>query len=259
MCGVVSVNPEKEIVNLWLNKNGFFTISGINARNRVIDIMAIRQGAEKEIQHVEVNCSVSSGMISDKEKNELSKKFSDANVEKTVKETIKKLVGKDADYEKILITTNSNAVLPGVKTIDFNDVLLEVMMELDRQNYRNSTIRTMQLIKYLLLTNPKFSKLLVSDEKYKALKHSSREHFIRELLSQDASKKVFKKQLYEQILVDILKYSTLKQPERLAKALDEVMTTRTSNRFVDLLLKQKNVRAVIKKKVVKNQKSLAEF
>ena len=53
------MSPEKDIVNLWLNRQGFFTVSDINANNRVADFVAIRQRGQVSVQHVELHCSVS--------------------------------------------------------------------------------------------------------------------------------------------------------------------------------------------------------
>ena len=37
------MNPDREIVNWWLNKRGFFTINNIKAsKNREIDILAVK-------------------------------------------------------------------------------------------------------------------------------------------------------------------------------------------------------------------------
>ena len=37
------MNPEREIVNLWLNKKGFFTISSLPLpNNKIIDILAVK-------------------------------------------------------------------------------------------------------------------------------------------------------------------------------------------------------------------------
>ena len=47
------MGPEKEIVQLWLNRKGFFTIKDINAGSRVIDMIAIKQDMEPKIAHVE--------------------------------------------------------------------------------------------------------------------------------------------------------------------------------------------------------------
>ena len=89
------MNPEKEIVNLWLNKKGFFTINDINAgKNKVIDIIAIKlaNGKLERVEHVEVNCSISSTIV-DKDINEYIRKFEDKTVIKKVKQVVKEFVG----------------------------------------------------------------------------------------------------------------------------------------------------------------------
>ena len=62
------MHPEKEIVNLWLNRKGFFTISNIKAaNNREVDLLAINQ-KKKEILHVEIVSSITSiDTLSEKE------------------------------------------------------------------------------------------------------------------------------------------------------------------------------------------------
>ena len=89
------MNPEKEIVNLWLNRQGFFTVSDINANNRVVDLIGIRQRNQPVVQHVELHCSVSSPstVVSEKEKADLLRKFNDSNVTAAVERTIKSYLG----------------------------------------------------------------------------------------------------------------------------------------------------------------------
>ncbi len=252
------MNPEKAIVNLWLNKRGFFTIHDLNAGNRVIDLLAIKQKDGPKIQHIEISCSISPGILTEKEKKDLSKKFNDQNVVRKVKKSIKEYTGKDAEYEKVLVATG-NVDIGDIRVINFDDILLDVVKDVDRQYYKNSVVRTMQLIKYLLIAKPaSMAMLLGKEDDYKPLTHAGREKLIRDMLLQDSSKKIFKKQDSEQILIELIKESSLKQPERLAKAIDEVFSKRSSTRFINALLKQKNVQTAIKEEVAKDQ-SLEKF
>lgn len=252
------MNPEKAIVNLWLNKRGFFTINDLNAGNRVVDIIAIKQGDSPKIQHIETSCSISGGMATGKEKQDLLRKFNDANVVKIVRKTIKSFTGGEEDYERVLVST-SDVDLPGITVMSFDNMLLDVVKDLDRQYYKNSVVRTMQLMKYLLIAKPSsMAGLLGKEDDYKPLTHVGRATFIRNMLLQDVSKKIFKRKDSEQMLIEILKESSLKQPERLAKALDEIFSKRSSTMFINLLLKQKNVQTAIKEEVKKDQ-SLERF
>ena len=50
----------EEVVEEWLNRNGYFTIRGIKIGNDEIDILAIRpiSGGEHDCRHVEVQVSI---------------------------------------------------------------------------------------------------------------------------------------------------------------------------------------------------------
>ncbi|MBU1205019.1 MAG: hypothetical protein KJ968_03735 [Nanoarchaeota archaeon] len=259
------MNPEKEIVNLWLNKKGFFTINDINAgKNKVIDLIAIKltNGKLERVEHIEVNCSISSTLV-DKDINEYIKKFEDKTVIKKVKQVIKDFVGTDFNYEKTLIlTSHKNINLKGINVLKFDDILYDVIDNIDKQNYRNTTVRIIQLIKYLLISNPNnLAELLKKETGNKVLNQGTREIFIRELLKQDDVKRILEKESNEKIIVDIVKESSLKRPERLAKALEQdILTNRTRNRFLKSLLVQEKI-AKASKTILKpkKQKSLQYF
>ncbi|MBI2143784.1 hypothetical protein HYU17_01365 [Candidatus Woesearchaeota archaeon] len=252
------MSPEKDIVNLWLNRQGFFTVSDINANNRVVDIIAIRQKAQPTVQHVELHCSVSSpsAVVSEKEKADLLRKFNDSNVVDAVKRTISSYLGGESDYDKVLVTT-AQVSLPGITVVRFQEVLREVVAQLDRQNYRSPITRALQLVKFVLMANPLAISSLVSKDhtdKNKPLSHHSKEQLLRQLLQQDAALRLFAKKESEQLIVSILKSSTLKQPERLAAALESILTKRTATRFLNVLLQQKEVKTAIEEEISKDQK-----
>jgi len=252
------MNPEKEIVNLWLNKKGFFTINDINAgKNKVIDLIAIKltNGKLERVEHIEVNCSISSTIV-DKDIKEYIRKFEDKTVIKKVKQVIKDFVGTEFDYEKTLVlTSNKKIELKGINVLKFDDLLYEVINDIDKQNYRNTTVRTIQLIKYLLIANPaNLAELLKKETGNKVLTQGTREIFIRELLKQDDVKRILEKESNEKIIVDIVKESSLKRPERLAKALEQdILTNRTRNRFLKSLLVQEKI-AKASKTILKTKK-----
>jgi hypothetical protein len=259
------MNPEKEIVNLWLNKNGFFTINDINAgKNKVIDIIAIKHsnGNLDKIQHVEVSCSISSG-FAEKELNECIKKFEDKTVSKKLKQVIKDFVGKEQNYEKVLVVTSEKDIQKNnIKTKSFDKILFDVVDDLDKQNYRNTTIRTLQLMKYLLLSNPENMANLIEKEKdNKIMGQGAREIFLRRLLRQDDVKRILEKDSNESRILEIIKNSSLKNPERLAKALENhILTNKTRKKFLKLLFEQENIaRAGKKLFMMKNQKPLQYY
>jgi len=256
------VSPEKDIVNLWLNRQGFFTVSDINANNRVVDIIAIRQKNQPVVQHVELHCSVSSPavVVSDREKADLLRKFNDANVTAAVERTIKSYLGRESEYEKVLVTT-AHVSLPGITVIRFQEVIKDVVAQLDRQNYRSPIMRALQLVKFGLMANPASMAALMSrddSDKHKPLSYHNKEELLKQLLEQDVAQKLFGKKENEQLIVNILKNSTLKQPERLAAALETVLTKRTATRFLNVLLQQKEVKTAIEEEISKDQK-LARF
>ncbi len=201
------MNPEKEIVNLWLNKKGFFTINDINAgKNKVIDLIAIKltKGKLERVEHIEVNCSISSTLV-EKDIREYIKKFEDKTVIKKVRQIIKEFVGTDFSYEKTLVlTSNKKIELKGINIKKFEDILYEVINDIDKQNYRNTTVRTIQLIKYLLIANPdNLAELLKKETGNKVLTQGTREIFLRKLLKQDDVKRILEKESNEKIIVDI--------------------------------------------------------
>ncbi len=251
------MSPEKDIVNLWLNRQGFFTVSDINANNRVVDFVAIRERSQPLVQHVELHCSVSPATgVSEKEKAELLRKFNDANVVAVVESAIKNCLGRPSEYEKMLVTT-SQVSLSGINIVRFQDVLRDVVDQLDRQNYRSPTIRALQLMKFALMSHPQTMAAFVArsdGEKTTSLTPHNKEQLLKQLLQQDAATKLFNRKENEQLIIEILKNSTLRQPERLAAALESILTKRTATRFLNVLLQQKEVKTAIEEEISKDQK-----
>lgn len=252
------MSPEREILNLWLSQNGYFTISRINAgKNRVIDTIALKSASppSTNILHIEVACSVSSTLLTAPEKQELLKRFTHPNVERAVKRAIAQHLREEYPFENVLVTNYENARLEGVRVIPFGEVLTEVLNSMDRQNYRNSVIRTVQLIKYLLLSSPRrLSAVLAHDGRNKALTHPAREALVKELLPHSPG--LFRKPANERMVAEILAASTLKNPERLGRMLVERMSTKSANRLLAHLLNQKGRRPLRREK---RQGSLERF
>lgn len=249
------MSPEREIVNLWLNRNGFFTVSGLNAGSRVVDFVALRHKRGFDVSHVQVSCSISSSVALERELGELAKAFGDVGVVSAVERCIEGCIGRKVPYERVLVTNLQNVAVPGVRVVRFEDVFFDVLRDLDRQRYKSQTIRAFQLVKFILLSDPqKLSALLARDSSYKAMTSPAKEELLRELLSQDSAKRLFRRQSSEQILVELLRVSSLRNPERLAAALEEMLTKRTGSRLLGLLMRRQGVRFAIKEELSKDRK-----
>ncbi len=246
------LSPEKDIVNWWLNRRGFFVINSIpTGKNRVIDILAIKSGVDKKIQHIEINCSVSqasnltldNSSVKGSVEKYIAKKFDDKSIVNTINRSIEEYIGEEAGYEKVLVLgamakvsreeTIEELRKKGIVVYKFEEIMLDVTRHLDKQNYMNPTIRTLQITKHLLLSNPeKLALLLDKRAKNDVLNQNTREEFIRHLLRQDEVKRILQKESSEKLLIDILKDSTLIRPDKLAKALkEEIYTLRRDKKF----------------------------
>ena len=174
------MNSEREIIMWWLNKSGFFTINSIKvAKNREIDFIAIKtkEGSVEKVLHIESACFV--GSMDTLKPEKYAERFNDKLVVKKVKETIKNYVGKDIDYENLLIIGVTSKLdefkklkeKEGINITEFKDVIYDVFETLDRQNYFNNTIRTLQLVKFILLAGSKrLAQLLHQTDEHKTPK-----------------------------------------------------------------------------------------
>ena len=54
------MSAEKEVVNFWLNRKGYFTVNNLKSGNKDIGILALKfdKGSLTKVMHVEVNCSI---------------------------------------------------------------------------------------------------------------------------------------------------------------------------------------------------------
>lgn len=273
------MEPEREIVNWWLNRNGFFTLNNIKAaKNKEIGTLALKFGKEgSDIQHIEVNCSVSypTNLTMDKSGIEKSvedyttKKFESEIIVKKIEESIRELTGQEKKYQKAVVLgnlaqANRNKAIKLLKSkgyivYKFEDVLCDVIKNLDKQNYQSATIRNLQLIKYILLSEPRaLSKLLKKEGETDILNQNSREEFLKEFLSQEENQRIIQKELNEDILIALLKNSSLKKPEKLARLVrDNVLGMRSGKKFMRSL-EEKGFKKEDKIKK-KNEKSLFYF
>ncbi len=241
------MDAERKIISWWLNKKGFFTINSVKvARNREIDFIAIKieEGKVEKILHIESACSVSS--MDTLKPAKYAERFNDKAVVKKVKETIKFHVGQDYVYDKLLVIGVTSRLADfqklkethGIDIKEFRSVIFDVFKTLDRQNYFNNTIRTLQLVKFILLSGPKrLAELFQAKDDHKILKKDTRKQFIMNLLSDPVTRKTLEKEGAEEIIIQLLKHSSLNKPERLARVLgEEIITPRARKKFVETLL-----------------------
>ena len=144
-----------------------------------------------------------------------------------------------------------------VEVIEFENILYDIIEQLDTQYYRNDIIRTLQLAKFLLLSEPtKLAKLLVND----SFSSNSRKEFLSSILDKDEIVKEFKKTNVER-LGSILKNSGLK-PNELAEMLENnILNKRTRALFLNSLMEQEKTRKTTNKqnKIKKANVPLGKF
>jgi hypothetical protein len=259
------VSAEKEIVNYWYNKKGFFTINNIKASsNRDCGILALKFDKDKvdEVFHIEVSCSITNNIAETTNLNKsiskiVDEKFEDKNVKEAINSNIKQFSIQKPKIKRIIVigaVPKSRKIeiikefsQKEVEVIEFENVLYDLMEHLDTQYYRNDIIRTLQLTKFLLLSEPtKLAKLLLNDN----FSSSSRKEFLSSILDEDEILKEFKKTNVERLSA-ILKNSGLK-PSELAHMLEHnILNKRTRKLFFDSLTEQENIRKVANKIIKK--------
>lgn len=272
------MEPENEIVNWWLNRNGFFTLNNIKAaHNKEIGTLALKfDESGSKILHIEVNCSVGypRNLTLDKSSPEksvekyINKKFEDSIITKRVKKAIKELTGQEKEYTRAVVIgnlahSNRSKIVgllkeKGYAVFKFENILKDVMFNLDKQNYQSGTIRNMQLVKFILMSNPKIlSELLNTKAKEDILNQNTREVFLREFLGSEVNRKILQKELNEWIIIELLKNSSLKRVERLAKVIsEEILGKRSGKKFIASLEEKGFKRKEVKKPV---ERSLFHF
>ncbi len=219
--------PEKEIVELWLNSKGYLVESGINAgKNKLIDMLALKvqAGRLKEVIHVEISASVSGSS------EDISEKFNNS----LVRRAILKRVSGTKDYKRWLITSSpSEKSIKGVDVIDFGKVLSDVISGLDKQNYKNPVIRSLQLLKYLLLANPAYLiHTLEALRAGKAISSAGIERILEGMLGFPAAKRVLSREKNLPLLSKALKGSVILKPKALAELISEQLSRRSFNQFL---------------------------
>ena len=266
------MSAEKEIVNYWYNKRGFFTINNIKANsNRDCGILALNFDKDKvnEIFHIEVSCSITNNIAETRNLDKsisktVDEKFEDKNVKEAINSNINQFSIQKPKIKRIIVLgavpkSRKNEIIKEfnekeVEVIEFENILYDFMEQLDTQYYRNDIIRTLQLTKFLLLSEPtKLAKLLVND----TFSSNSRKEFLSSILDKNEIIKEFKKTNVER-LAAILKNSGLK-PSELAYMLEHnILNKRTRKMFFDSLTEQENIRKVVNK-IIKKKKMEMEL
>ena len=237
------MNAEREIVELWLNKLGFFTVKNINAGKTVISLIAIKTKDKslERVAHIEVACSISNNLLMQ----DYIRKFEDKHVENKVKSVLKKFVGKEINYEKILVTTTKRK-FKGIQTIDFHDVLKSVIRNLDKQKYNDTTIRTLQLLKYIYLKRNKSYKDIPNSKKKEIFISSlGDKRFQREFMNSIYAEEIVKRYLKRNkaFLIEYLKGLNKKAREDILLRTQKEKPSESEEKFIPLnkFLKQKSI------------------
>lgn len=260
------MSAEKEIVNFWLNRKGYFTVNNLKSGNKDVGILALKfdKGTLTHIMHVEVNCSITGFSEQNYAIDKIiDEKFEDKNITAAIKKYTKDM-SKDVKIENVAVLNSlpkdKESIVRelkknGIIMVEFEDIISDVMKELKTEYFKNDVIRTMQITKFLLMSNPK----KFVDVLYDTLSQGKRKEFLAELLNRDDVIREFR-QTNEERLALILKESMIK-PEKLAQILEnDVLNRRTRKPFIKSLMEQKRLGKIYKKELeVKKEKPLSKF
>ncbi|RLE42150.1 hypothetical protein DRJ48_04145 [Candidatus Woesearchaeota archaeon] len=249
--------PEKEIVTIWLNQQGYLVVRDINAgKNKVVDCLAFKleKGQLKKAIHVEVSVSVAGEHVA-----EVQKKFSDALVQKAIRQYLAKY-SQTKDYSKLLVMNSPSLEKIGdIEVKPFEAVFIEVLAKLDRKDYSNPTVRTLQLLKHTILTEPEQLRALMEGFKQNgAISNQTLEAMLEQLSHLPEMMRVLAKSRNKRVLEESFKGSPLAKPEALAKLVISSLTTRSFNQFLKELFQHEKAKRFTKKKSPK-QKTLQVF
>lgn len=246
------MSAEKEIVNYWYNKKGFFTINNLKANNKDIGILAINPQSP-EVLHIQVSCSLT-GTIDSKEMGASAEKISEEKFyDSSISDAVRKNINsaENPAIKRVLVLSSlpkpkKASIIKefgsmGVQVMEFEDIFYDTLEHLDTQYYKNDIIRTLQLIKFLLFTEPEnISKML------SGLTSSSKKEFLSSILDKDEIIKEFRKTNAERLSA-ILKNSGLK-PAELAEMLENsILNNKTRKVFFNSLMEQESNRKSINK------------
>ncbi|MBW2976094.1 hypothetical protein KY347_01460 [Candidatus Woesearchaeota archaeon] len=261
------MSAEKEVVDFWLNRKGYFTVNNLKSGNKDIGILALKfdKGSLTSIMHVEVNCSISGFAEQNYMMDKLiDEKFDDKSLIESVRQYTKR-ISKDTEIENVAVLNSlpkdsKDGIIKklgknGIIMVEFEDILADVMKELKTEYFKNDVIRSLQITKFLLMQNPK----KFVDVIYNSLSHSKRKEFLAELLNRDEVIKEFRKTNEERLAL-ILKQAMIK-PEKLAEILEkDVLNRKTRKPFIASLMEQKKTGKVYKKELeAKKETPLNKF
>ena len=268
------MSAEKEIVNYWYNKKGLFTINNVKtSSNKDAGILALKFDKDRvnEVFHIEVSCSITNNIseaanLGKSISKIVDEKFEDRNIMEVVENNIKQFSIQKNKIKRVIVLgavpkSRKNEIIKefnrmGVEVIEFENILYDVLEQLDTSYYKNDIIRTLQLTKFLLLSEPtKLAKLIAND----AFTSTSRKEFLSSILDKNEIVKEFKKTNIER-LGSILKNSGLK-PSELAEMIEHnILNKKTRKLFLNSLMEQENIRKLNKpKKSRKLEASLEKF
>jgi len=260
------MSAEKEVVNFWLNRKGYFTVNNLKSGNKDIGILALKfdKGVLSNVMHVEVSCSITGFTEQNYVMDRLiDEKFDDRSLLNTIKEYTKSM-SKDIEIENVIVLNSlpkdKDEIIKkfgkdGIVMVEFEDILSDVMKELKTEYFKNDVIRSLQITKFLLMSNPKkFVDVLNS-----TLSPAKMKEFLAELLNKDEIIKEFRKTNEERLAL-ILKQAMIK-PDRLAEILEkDVLNRRTRKPFIKSLMEQKKTGKVYKKALeMKKEMPLKKF
>jgi len=260
------LSAEKEVVNFWLNRKSYFTVNNLKSGNKDIGILALKfdKGNLTKIMHVEVNCSITGFSEQNYSMTKLiDEKFNDKNLIKSIEKYTNK-IDKGVEIENIIVLNslpkNKKELINrfknnNINVLEFEDILSDVMKELKTEYFKNDVIRTLQIVKFLMISNPR----KVVDVLHNNLSQSKTREMLSELLGKDEIIKEFRK-TNEDRLAMILKQAMIK-PERLAEMLENgVLNRRTRKPFIASLMEQKKIGKVYRKELEsKKEKPLNKF
>ena len=247
------MSAEKEIVNYWYNKKGFFTINNLKTgNNRDAGLLAIKlkDGRVEEACHVQVSCSIT-GSISEaagigKSVGKIvDEKFIDLKIQPLALEFLQESGIKNVIVLGSVPKSRKSEIIKefsqkDVTAIEIEEILYDVFEQLDTQYYKNDILRALQLTKFLLLSEPeKLAKMLAND----CFTSNSRKEFISSILDRDEIVREFRKTNADR-LGTILKNSGLK-PDELAGIIENnILNKKTRKLFLSSLMEQEKARKI---------------
>ena len=239
----VAMSAEKEMVNFWLNRKGYFTINHLKTGNKDIGLLALKfeDGVLKNIMHMEVHCSLTGFVERSYVVEEIiDEKFEDKNVNNEIRNIVKN-IDINAKIEKVIVLNSlpkdgsliKKLSEKNIEIREFESILREVIKGLKTNYFKNDTIRVLQIVKFLLISNPKEFVSILHD----TLSQQKMREFLAELLGKEEIIREFKKTNEERLAL-IMKQSMIK-PEKLALMLEnEVLNRKTRRPFINSLIEQ---------------------